>query len=64
MDGTTLDPNGTGAAARAELDRGLRARSRGDRTGALAHFRSAAAAEPGRRLEMEIAREEAALGLR
>ena len=62
MGSTTLDPNETGAEARAELDRGLRARARGDRIGALAHFRAAAAAEPSARLEMEVAREVAALG--
>ena len=52
-----------GAAVRTELDLGLSARRRGDRIGALAHFRAAATAEPSYRLDTEIARELAALGL-
>lgn len=64
MDSITLDRNEADVAVSADLDRGLCARARGDRIGALAHFRAASAAEPSRRLEMEIAREEEALGLR
>jgi hypothetical protein len=63
MEMTMFDAAQTGAAIQQDLELGLLARHRGDRIGALAHFQAAATAAPSLRLEIEIAREMAALGL-